>query len=124
MRNLILLRSVAVEIERTALAANALALAQAWSWLAIVALFAIREQRGRTLLWYVCLVMLLIFAFFGVSRRALFLPIVFAYLILVMSDGKWRFGKLLALGVAVLPLVAFGKEILAVISYGGAAGAR
>ena len=54
-------RSIAAEIERTALAANALALAQAWSWLAIVALFAIREQRGRTLLWYVCLVMLLTF---------------------------------------------------------------
>ena len=43
-----------------------------------------------------------------------------AYLILVMGDGKWRVGKLLLLGVVILPLVAFGKETFAILSYGGA----
>jgi hypothetical protein len=117
--NLVLLRSVAIEIEQTALASNALALAQAWSWLTVVALFAVGQIRGRTILWYACFVMLLVFAFFGVSRRAIFLPILFAYLTLVMSDGKWRIGKLVTVGLVVLPVVAFGKEILATISRGG-----
>lgn len=118
--NLILLRSVDVGAEQTALTSNALALLQSWSWLGIVALFAVRDRYGKRWLWYACLLMLIAFAFLGVSRRALFLPIVFSYLIYVMSDGRWRFGKLLALGVAILPMLAFGKEILAAISFGGA----
>jgi len=117
--NLILLRSVELGVEQTALTSNALALLQSWSWLCIVALFAIRNQRGKDWVWYLCLAMLIVFAFLGVSRRALFLPIVFAYFIHVMSDGRWRIGKLAVAAIVILPLVAFGKEILAAISFGG-----
>ncbi len=117
--NLILLRADFEGVERNALNSNAFALTQAWSWLTVVALFAIGERRGRDLSWVACLAFLMVFALLGVSRRALFLPILLAYLTLVLHRGAWRVRWIVAAAIPVLLLVAFGKEILAALAWGG-----
>jgi hypothetical protein len=117
--NLILLRADFEGVERNALNSNAFALTQSWSWLAFVALFAIRERRGRGALWLACLAFIMIFAVLGVSRRALFLPILLGYLTLVLYGGHWRFRWVLAGCIPLLLLVAFGKEIFAAVAWGG-----
>ncbi len=116
--NLILFRAGFEGIERNTLNANALALTQSWSWLSVVALFAIRERRGRGALWLGCLVLVVIFAVLGVSRRALFLPVLLGYLTLVLHDRNWRTGWLLAGSVPLLLIVAFGKEVSATVARG------
>ena len=117
--NLILLRADYEGVERNVLNSNAFGLTQAWSWLTVIALFAIAERRGRGGLWLACLALLIIFALLGVSRRALFLPILLAYLTVVLHGGTWRGRWIFAACVPVLLLVAFGKEILGVVAWGG-----
>jgi hypothetical protein len=98
---------------------NALSLLQTWSWLTVVALFAVGERKGRSALWYLCFGMLVVFSVLAVSRRALFLPVLFSYLIFAMNDGRWRLGTLALIGAAVLPFIAFGEELFGALSYGG-----
>jgi hypothetical protein len=116
--NLILLRSLE-SADRTALASNSLSLLQAWSWLTIIALFALADLGRRSLLLLsVLLMILVVFSVLGVSRRALFLPIVFAYLIVLMYDGRWRIGILASISVPIVLLVAFGEEMFGMLGFG------
>ena len=116
--NLILFRAGFEGIERNTLNANAFALTQSWSWLSVVAVFAINERRGKGILWIASVALVVIFALLGVSRRALFLPVLLAFLTLVLYSGKWRAGWLLVGSIPVLLIVAFGKELLAAAARG------
>jgi hypothetical protein len=117
--NLILLRSNYEGIERTILNSDALSLIQTWAWLSLVALFCALDRNRRGPVWIVYLILGLMFALLGVSRRALFLPIVIGYLALLLYDGRWRLRWLMVCAVPIVLLVAFGEEILGVLAYGG-----
>lgn len=117
--NLILFRAGDQEVQASLLNAFGLALTQSWAWLSIPALFAIYEKHGRRFAWFMCLGFLLVFALLGVSRRALFLPILLTYLTLLLFDHRWRVKWLLAAGVPLLVWVAFGKELLGLVAFGG-----
>jgi hypothetical protein len=82
--NLILLRQYSEDVERTAVNVYAFSLTQSWAWLSVAALFVISETRGRGLLWYLCLAAVIAFAVLGASRRSIFIPILLAYLTLVL----------------------------------------
>ena len=115
--NLILFRAGYQQGEEKLLNALGLALTQIWAWLSIPALFAIYERHGRRLLWWVCLVFLAVFMVLGVSRKALFIPIVLMYLTLVLFDQRWRLKWLLAGAIPILVWIAFGKELIGIIAY-------
>ena len=115
--NLILFRAGSEEGEEKLLNAFGLALTQTWAWLSIPALFVIYERRGRRLLWWLCLAALVVFMVLGVSRKALFTPIVLMYLTLVLFDHRWRVKWLLAGAIPLLVWIAFGKELIGVIAF-------
>jgi hypothetical protein len=116
--NLILLRAGAPEIERTALNANAFALTQTWEFLAILAIFTAYETKGRGAAWVSAVLFTVIFAVLGVSRRALFLPIVLCYFAISLQRGKFRLKWIAIAAVPMLLLLAYGKEILASVAFG------
>ncbi|HJP58830.1 MAG TPA: hypothetical protein VJ865_02485 [Gemmatimonadaceae bacterium] len=116
--NLILLRAGAPEIERTALNANAFALTQTWGFLAILAIFAAYETKGRGGAWIIAILLALVFAVLGVSRRALFLPIIFCYFTVSLQRAKFRLKWIAIAAVPMLLLLAYGKEILASVAFG------
>lgn len=116
--NLILLRGGADGAEPSLLNLFSFALSQTWEWLCIPALFAIHERYGRNRLWFLCAILLIGFAILGVSRRALFIPILLTYLTFVLFDGRWRVGWLVGASIPILVLIAFGKELLGVIGFG------
>jgi hypothetical protein len=120
--NLILLRAYSEEVERNTLNAYAFSLTQSWAWLSVPALFVMFERRGRRLSWLLCILFAVAFAVLGVSRRAIFIPIVLIYLTLVVYDGRWRGKVLLAAALPVVFWVAFGKEIFSAIAFGGTVG--
>lgn len=117
--NLILFRAGTEDVQGNLLNAFGFALTQSWSWLSVPALFVIYERRGRGLLWFLCLVGLGVFVLLGVSRRALFIPPLLAYLTLVVFDRRWRLSWLLTATVPVLLWIAFGKELIGIIGFGG-----
>jgi hypothetical protein len=118
--NLILLRQSSEDVEHNLLTTYGFALTQSWAWLAVPALFVVSETRGRDVVWYVCLASLVALAVLGVSRRAVFIPFLLAYLTFVLFDGRWRIKWILVASIPVLMLVGFGKEILAGVASGGA----
>lgn len=120
--NLILFRADFEGIEKNALNANALSLTQTWGWLSILAAFAALEtpSRSRRIFWLSVLLSTL-FAVLSASRRAIFIPILLSYLVLVLHDGKWRIRWLIAGAVPMLLWVAYGKDVLAAIAWGGGA---
>lgn len=117
---LILFRSFSGEIARNALNANALALTQAWSWLTIIAIFSVQGTRWRWTL-PICVAALIVFSLLGVSRRALFIPVLMAYLTAVLYSGQWRLRWLTLSAVPIVLIVAFGKNALSALAYGGGA---
>ncbi|HJQ54937.1 MAG TPA: hypothetical protein VJ825_13950 [Gemmatimonadaceae bacterium] len=116
--NLILLRGGDPEIQRTALNANAFALTQSWGWLSIVAIFTALERRGRGWPFVAAIVLAAIFAVLSVSRRALFLPIVFSYLAVSLYHGRFRLRWVALAGIPMILWLAYGKELLASIAFG------
>lgn len=117
---LIRLRAYADDVERTGLSAYAFELTQAWGWLSVPALFAISEKRRRGLIWFACLICAALFAVLGASRRAIFIPIMLCYFTVLIYDGRWRARLLVAIAIPTLVLIAFGKEFLSTIAFGGA----
>jgi len=120
--NLILFRAGFEGIERNALNANAFALTQAWGWLSILAFFAAREAGARWWKPAACVVLIVLFALLGVSRRALFLPILLGYLTLLLYDSRWRVRWALVLAIPILLIIAFGKELSAALAWTGSVG--
>lgn len=117
--NLILLRSDDLPGGRTIFTSNAFVLTQAWAWLAVIPLVAAAKRRGLSVQWWACLGLVLGFALMGVSRRAIFLPLLMAYLASVLRTGRWRIGWILATIGPIVFWVAFGKDLLSTIAYGG-----
>lgn len=116
---LIELRAGVEAVEGDRLSNFAFSLSQTWTLLSPVALFVLSERRGRTLIWYCCLIGAGTFAVLSVSRRALFIPVLLAYFTFVLSDGRWRLKSVLAASIPILLLVAFGKEAFAAVAFGG-----
>jgi len=116
--NLILFRAGAAQGQENVLNAFGLALTQTWAWLCVPALFVIFERSGRRLSWFLCLVFLGVFMVLGVSRRALFIPVLLAYLSLVLFDHRWRPRWLLAAAIPVLLWIAYGKELFGILAFG------
>ncbi len=116
--NLILFRAGSQEGEESILNAYGFALTQTWAWLSVPALFVIYERRGRRLSWFVLLSFLIVFVLLGVSRRAVFIPLLLAYLTLVLFDHRWRLKWLLAGAIPILLWIAFGKELIGTLAYG------
>ena len=117
--NLIQFRAGSDQVESSTLSTLAFLLTQTWLWLSVVALFVLVERRGRNLAWYFCLICAVIFAILLVSRRAIFIPVLLAYLTLVLFDGRWRIKFVLAVSIPILLCVAFGKEALSAVAFGG-----
>jgi hypothetical protein len=117
---LVLYRAFEGDVERDALNANAFALTQTWSWLTVIAIFCIAGTRRWRWLIPVCALALLTFALLGVSRRALFLPVLMIYLTVVLYSSRWRLRWIAAAAVPLVLVVAFGKNALATFAYGGA----
>jgi len=117
--NLIFFRAGSQEGEENLVNAYGFALTQTWAWLSVLALFVIFERRGRRLGWFLCLAFLCVFVLLGVSRRALFIPLLLAYLSLVLFDHRWRLTWLSAAAIPILAWVAFGKEIIGSVAFGG-----
>ena len=118
--NLIRLRAYSEEFERTTLNAYAFELTQTWGWLAIPALFVAHEKHARGFLWWASLFCAIVFAVLGVSRRAFFIPIMLCYFTLLLYDGKWRVRVIIGITVPTIILIAYGKEFLSTIAFGGA----
>lgn len=119
LTNLILFRSEIPGIERNALNANAFGLTQTWSWLSVLAAFLVFQQKGRWWLKAFCFVAIVIFALLGVSRRALFLPFLLGYLAVALHTGKWHWRWVVAGFVPLVLWLAFGKELLSTLAFGG-----
>jgi hypothetical protein len=116
--NLVLLRAGDASVPRTALNSNAFALTQAWGWLSVLALLAVWQRKGIGLWWVVALALVVGFALLGVSRRALFLPVLIGYLAFVLHHGKWNIKWVIGTSLPLLVLLAYGKEIIAAIAFG------
>ena len=119
--NLILLRGGFSSVQRTALNANALSLTQTFGWLSLLAVISVYQRRGRDWLWVVCLGCAAMFALLGVSRRAIFLPLVLAYLAFALYGGRWRLRWVVLGAVPLIVWVAYGKTLLAAVAFGGTA---
>jgi hypothetical protein len=117
--NLVLLRAQDPQIERTALNANAFALTQSWSWLSIVAIFCIGESRKWRGLLLIFVLAAVAFALLGVSRRALFIPLLMTYLTFVLYSDSWKLRWVATAAVPLVVWVAFGKDLLAALAYQG-----
>jgi hypothetical protein len=116
---LILFRDQFQEIERSAFTANALFLTQAWSWLSVVLVFAALERRLFRSILPIAVCLAVAFAVLSVSRRAVFIPLLMSYLILVATSGRWH-ARWLAVGAVPMGFwLAFGKSILGAFAYGG-----
>jgi len=120
--NLILYRAGDKDVQSSLFNAFAFALTQTWAWLSVPALFVIYERHGRRLSWLLCLFFLGVIMLLGVSRRALFIPLLLAYLTLVLFDHRWRARWLLAAAIPVLLWIAFGKELIGSVAFGGTLG--
>lgn len=116
--NLILLRAHSDTVPPTLLNRYGFGLTQTWAWLAVATLFVIFEQRGRDWLWWLCLLLIVVFAVLCVDRKAIFIPIFLGYMTFLLFDGRWRFTVVIATAIPILVWVAFGKEILGHIAYG------
>src|SRR5882762_1298853 len=116
---LILYRAGDKDLQGSLLNAYGFALTQTWAWLSVLALFVIYERHGRRLAWFLCLVFLCVFVLLGVSRRALFIPLLLAYLTLVLFEHRWRTRWVLAAAVPILLWIAFGKELIGSVAFGG-----
>jgi hypothetical protein len=116
---LILFRSGYEGIERTALLANAYSFTQTWAWLSVVCVFAVLERRGRGVVFWMALALVVAFALLSVSRRAIFFPLLFSYLTLTLVRGRWRLGWLVAWAVPLVCLLALGKELFTATAFGG-----
>jgi hypothetical protein len=104
---------------RDLMVAEALSLTQTFSWLAVLIMFPIADRHGSRWLLLLLLTANVVLALMGVSRRAIFLPILLAYLAVVLNSGRWHLRWVAA---AVIPLVfwvAFGEQIMAAVAYGG-----
>jgi len=117
--NLILLRSDDPHVTRNVLNSNAFVLTQAWGWLAVIPLFTIAKRRGFGPTWWLCLALAIAFALMGVSRRALFLPVLMSYLALALATQRWRIGYVVAAAGPMILWIAFGKDLISAIAYGG-----
>lgn len=117
LTKLILFRAGDPTVQGSLLTAYGFALTQTWAWLSVPALFVIYERHGRRLPWYLCLSFLVVFAVLGVSRRALFIPLLLTYLTLVLFDHRWRPRWLLAAAIPILLWIAFGKELIGVLAF-------
>jgi hypothetical protein len=117
--NLIRLRAYSEDFERTSLNAYAFALTQTWGWIAIPALFVFYEKRGLGWLWWGCLISAVVFAVLNVSRRGFVIPIMLCYLAALIYDGRWRLRAILIITIPIIVWVAYGKEILSTVAFGG-----
>lgn len=113
---LILLRNLDGDVERNAINANALALAQTWNWLSVIAIVCVFEQRRWRWLLPIACVGLIIFAVLGVSRRAMFIPVLMLFLSAALYRGGWPLRGIAFTTVPLVLVVAFGKNLLAAIS--------
>ena len=118
--NLLGERGGSEEVEYSTVNNLAFLLLQGWLWISVVALFVLFERRGRNLAWYLCFFCMLIFALLATSRRAIFIPILLAYLTMVLFDGRWRMKFILLSLIPILVWVAFGKEVFGAVAAGGA----
>ena len=118
-KNLILYRADLEGGQESVLVGFGFALSQCWTWLAVLALFAIYEHRGRGPTWFLCLSFLVAFVLFGVSRRAVFIPALLAYVTLVLFDHRWRAKWLLAVVIPLVLWIAFGKELIGIWAFNG-----
>jgi hypothetical protein len=119
--SLIELSAGSTEVLGSSLNNFAFPLTHSWLWLSVVALFVLFERRGRDLAWYFCLTGTLLLVALAVSRRAIFIPIFLAYFTSVLFDGRWRLKFVLAGAIPLVLWIAFGKELLAAIAFGGSA---
>jgi hypothetical protein len=117
--NLIRLRAYSEDFERTTLNAYAFALTQTWGWVAIPALFVFYERRGPGWVWWGCLLSALVFAVLGASRRGIVIPIILCYLTVLLYDRRWRLRAILAITIPIVVWIAYGKEILSTVAFGG-----
>jgi hypothetical protein len=117
--NLVLYRAQEGDIERNALNANALALTQTWAWLTVAAIFCVFAVGRWRWLLPVALAGLLVLALLGVSRRALFIPVLMLYLMSVLHDRRWRLRWVAASALPLLLVLAFGKNMFAAIGASG-----
>jgi hypothetical protein len=117
--NLILLRSNDPSIERTALNANAFSVTQTWAWLSLIAVFCVMRSRWRRILVPLFVVFAVVFALLGVSRRAVFLPLLMTYLTIVLYTNKWHVRWVAAAAVPLVLWIAFGKNLISAIAYDG-----
>lgn len=118
-KNLLLFRAADAGIERNALNANAFSLTQTWSWLAILGVFTFLRRPSRGLWFSFCIAVLVVLAVLGVSRRAIFLPVLISYLAFVLYTRRWRLALVAACAVPLVMFIAFGKNAFAAVAYGG-----
>jgi hypothetical protein len=117
--NLVLFRDLSDEITRDAFNANAFALVQTWSWLAVFAISAVAEWRGRRWLLWFCVPAVIVFALMGVSRRAIFIPLLMLYFTSVLYTRRWNMKWIIIGCVPLVLLLAFGKDTLSAVGAGG-----
>lgn len=115
--NLILLRSGDPAVVRTALNANAYALTQTFAWLSVIAIFCFLEARWRRILLPIFFAVSIVFAVWGVNRRAFFIPIVMSYLTVALYSNRWRLRWVAIAAIPLVVWVAFGKNLLSSVAY-------
>lgn len=116
--NLLGLRAHSEDVERNEFNTYAFSLTQTWGWLSIPAVM-VAVQTKRRMIASVFVVCAILFALLGGSRRAIFVPVILSYFALLLHDGRWRIRALVVAAAPIILWVAYGKEILAVLAFGG-----
>jgi hypothetical protein len=117
--NLILLRGYSEQVKPTLLNGVVATSIEGWAWLSVAALFVMLERHRYRIGAFMCAIFMATFMLLAVSRRDLFIPLLLAYLTMLLFDGRWRPRVLLGVAIPVLLWIAYGKELFTEIATGG-----
>jgi len=114
--NLVRFRNLDESIERGFVNANLFSLAQTFLFIGMLGPFVMGRGTSISRAWPLWLLIIAVLASFGVSRRAIFIPVFFSILVVLLRKGRIGILGPLVVGVLAGIVVVFGKPFLNLIA--------